>query len=71
MTPARPCPDCGVAMTELRRDENKDRIRTLESCPTHGEHYGCFAKRLDDEGRTAWGVPNVWHFSKPQREVSR
>lgn len=70
---SRACPECGEPMKNIDYDENDDRIRTRDCCPTHGEHDGCFAKRLAErssfvEGYTgaleAWGPVGVWHFSK-------
>lgn len=46
------------------RDENADRTRTTEACTTCGKvRYGCFAKRLDDEGREAWGIVGIRTYS--------
>lgn len=40
--------------------ENSDRIRTYERCSLCGaESSTCTAKRLDDEGREAWGPVGV------------
>jgi hypothetical protein len=43
------------------RHENDDRIRVVQRCGACGaERSGCYAKRLDAEGRTAWGPPGEW-----------
>ena len=45
----------------IDRHENDDRIRTLERCEKCGaQQTGCYAKRLDDKGRAAWGRVGEW-----------
>lgn len=58
-------------MKNIDYDENDNRIRTADVCATHGEYWGCLAKRLDDDGQTAWGVPGVQHLSKASRGANR
>jgi len=51
------------------RDENADRVRTVEVCHACGLKWStCFAKRLDDEGHEAWGKPGVLWVS-PARPI--
>lgn len=60
------------AWDEVRRDSNGDRIRTTDVCTTCGfRRSGCYAKRLDDEGREAWGAVGVWTYSLAEPGVSR
>lgn len=44
-------------------DDNSNRVRWTERCADCGEtRMGTVAKRLDDEGRQAWGpVAVVWY----------
>lgn len=52
---------CDHGGRRIRRDENLDRVRVVETCTTCGvyRHY-CLAKRLDEESREAWGPVGVW-----------
>jgi len=61
---------CTHGMRRIRRDENRDRIRIVETCPACGvyRHYG-FAKRLADVADSlgnfeAWGPVGVWTTSE-------
>lgn len=50
---------------EVNRDENANRTRTGDTCVCGAYRHGCLAKRLDEEGRTAWGpVGKQWYSIK-------
>lgn len=52
---------CSHWFRVVERDEKDDRIRTFERCEKCGaEQYGCYAKRLDTDGRPAWGPVGRW-----------
>lgn len=54
---------CAHPREVLYRDENENRVRCGEYCRTCNQHYhGCIAKRLDEEGREAWGKPGVQNY---------
>ncbi len=56
--------ECIHVYFDTARDENDDRIRVVQRCGRcEDERYGCFAKRLDDEGRTAWGPVGEWYYT--------
>lgn len=57
---ATPC----VHSIEVDRHENDDRVRVRRVCnQCERVFYGCKAKRLDSEGREAWGPVDVQHWS--------
>jgi hypothetical protein len=48
--------------------ENDDRVRALTSCRLCGlKVLLCYAKRLDSEGREAWGKPGEWVVHRGSR----
>lgn len=55
---------CAHTWSRMYTDDNSDRTRTEDFCAKCGwTRYGVLAKRLDDQGRVAWGPVGRWLHS--------